>query len=56
LLNYQQLSHNIALIATASQQKLTPEEIKLKAQELGLNLDQPHLKQFLHSRSSQNLL
>ena len=37
----------IALIATASQQKLTPEEIKLKAEELGLNLDQPHLKQFL---------
>ncbi|BAY10099.1 glutathione S-transferase N-terminal domain-containing protein [Calothrix sp. NIES-2098] len=37
----------IALIANASQQQLTPEEIKLKAQELGLNLDQPHLKQFL---------
>ncbi|WP_373270773.1 glutathione S-transferase N-terminal domain-containing protein [Nostoc sp. T09] len=37
----------ISLIAIASQQKLTPEEIKLKAQELGLNLDQPHLQQFL---------
>nr|WP_260676019.1 MULTISPECIES: sulfur transferase domain-containing protein [Nostocales] len=37
----------IALIATASQQKLTPEEIKLKAEELGLNLEQPHLKQFI---------
>jgi uncharacterized protein (TIGR01244 family) len=37
----------IALIAAAIQQSLTFEEITEKAQELGLNLDQPHLKEFL---------
>jgi uncharacterized protein (TIGR01244 family) len=37
----------IALIATATQKGLTHEQITQKAQELGLNLDQPHLKQFL---------
>jgi len=33
-----------ALIAFATQQK---EAILAKAQELGINLEQPHLKQFL---------
>ena len=37
----------IALIAAAIQQRLTFEEITEKAQEVGLNLDQPHLKEFL---------
>ena len=37
----------IALIATALQEGLTYEQITQKAQELGLNLEQPHLKQFL---------
>lgn len=37
----------IALIATALQENLTYEQITEKAQELGLNLEQPHLKQFL---------
>ncbi|MEH1857391.1 MAG: sulfur transferase domain-containing protein [Nostoc sp.] len=37
----------IALIANAISESLTYEEISQKAQELGLNLEQPHLKQFL---------
>ncbi|MEH2365539.1 beta-lactamase hydrolase domain-containing protein [Nostoc sp.] len=37
----------IALIANAISEGLTYEEISQKAQELGLNLEQPHLKQFL---------
>ncbi|PHM09769.1 beta-lactamase hydrolase domain-containing protein [Nostoc sp. 'Peltigera malacea cyanobiont' DB3992] len=37
----------IALIANAINEGLTYEEISQKAQELGLNLEQPHLKQFL---------
>ena len=37
----------IALIATALQENLTYEQITEKAQELGLNLEQPHLQQFL---------
>ncbi|MCU0542626.1 MAG: sulfur transferase domain-containing protein [Oscillatoriaceae cyanobacterium Prado104] len=37
----------IALIATAIQAGLTYEEITEKAGELGINLDQPQLKQFL---------
>lgn len=36
-----------ALIAFATQQKLSREAILAKAQELGINLEQPHLKQFL---------
>jgi len=36
-----------ALIAFATQQKLSQEAILAKAQELGINLEQPHLKQFL---------
>lgn len=36
-----------ALIAFATQQKLSQEGILAKAQELGINLEQPHLKQFL---------
>ncbi|MEH1820801.1 MAG: sulfur transferase domain-containing protein [Nostoc sp.] len=37
----------IALIANAISEGLTYEEISQKAQELGLSLEQPHLKQFL---------
>lgn len=37
----------IALIAEAIQGGLTYEEIAQKANELGINLEQPHLKQFL---------
>jgi uncharacterized protein (TIGR01244 family) len=37
----------IALIAEAIQAGLTYEEIAQKANELGINLEQPHLKQFL---------
>ncbi|QHG15495.1 sulfur transferase domain-containing protein [Nostoc sp. ATCC 53789] len=37
----------IALISNAISEGLTYEEISQKAQELGLNLEQPHLKQFL---------
>ncbi|WP_413172408.1 beta-lactamase hydrolase domain-containing protein [Anabaena azotica] len=37
----------IALIADAIQAGLTYEEIAQKATELGINLEQPHLKQFL---------
>ncbi|MFN6461674.1 MAG: beta-lactamase hydrolase domain-containing protein [Nostoc sp. DedVER02] len=37
----------IALIANAISEGLTYEEISQKAQDLGLNLEQPHLKQFL---------
>lgn len=37
----------IALIATAINQGLTYEQIALKAQELGIDLEQPHLKQFI---------
>lgn len=37
----------IALIATAIKEGLTLEQIKEKANEVGLSLDQPHLKQFL---------
>lgn len=40
----------IALIATALQEGLTYEAIAQKAQELGLTLDQPHLKQFILDR------
>ena len=37
----------IALITTAINEGLTYEQITQKATELGLNLEQPHLKQFL---------
>lgn len=37
----------IALIAAAIKADLTYEQIVEKAQQLGLNLEQPHLKQFL---------
>ena len=37
----------IALIAEAIQAGLTYEQIAQKANELGINLEQPHLKQFL---------
>jgi uncharacterized protein (TIGR01244 family) len=37
----------IALISNAISEGLTYEEISQKGQELGFNLEQPHLKQFL---------
>lgn len=37
----------IALIATAIDEGLTYEQITQKATELGINLEQPHVKQFL---------
>lgn len=40
----------IGLIATAIAQGLTHEQITQKATELGINLEQPHLKQFLLER------
>lgn len=40
-------SGGIALIAEAIKTGLTYEEIAQKAHELGINLEQPHLKQFL---------
>ncbi|MCP6759753.1 MAG: sulfur transferase domain-containing protein [Fischerella sp. CENA71] len=43
---------SIALIAAANQQGLTPEQVKQKAQELGLKLEQPHLQQFLQEEST----
>jgi uncharacterized protein (TIGR01244 family) len=44
----------IALIAEANQQGLTPEQVKQKAQELGLKLEQPHLQQFLQEKSTNS--
>lgn len=41
----------LALIAFATQQKLNREEVLAKVQELGINPEQPHLKQFLESLS-----
>ncbi len=43
----------IALIANAIQSGLNFEEIQAKAESLGINLDQPHLKQFLQEKYSQ---
>jgi uncharacterized protein (TIGR01244 family) len=40
----------IALIATAIQEGLTLEELTTKAKEIGLDLDQPHLKQFVEKQ------
>lgn len=37
----------IGIIATAIEQKWTLEQITQKAEEIGLNLEQPHLKQFI---------
>ncbi|GFE71056.1 beta-lactamase hydrolase domain-containing protein [Chroococcus sp. FPU101] len=37
----------LALISLATQEKLSRDEVLQKAQELGINLEQPHLKQFL---------
>lgn len=37
----------IALIATAIQDGLTLEDLTTKAEEVGVSLDQPHLKQFI---------
>jgi uncharacterized protein (TIGR01244 family) len=43
----------IALIATAKAQNWTLEQLTEKAQEAGLSLDQPHLKQFIQQNYSQ---
>ncbi|NJO42647.1 MAG: hypothetical protein HC769_27185 [Cyanobacteria bacterium CRU_2_1] len=40
----------IALISTAVQEHLTLEQVLVKAEELGLNPEQPHLKQFILDR------
>jgi hypothetical protein len=37
----------IALVATAIQEGFTLEQVLSKAEELGLNPEQPHLKQFI---------
>ena len=39
----------LALIALATQQKLSREEVLSKAQALGINPEQPHLKHFLEN-------
>jgi len=41
----------LALIAFATRNKLNREEVLAKAQELGINIEQPSLKQFLESLS-----
>jgi uncharacterized protein (TIGR01244 family) len=41
----------LALIGFATQQKLNREQVLARAKELGINPDQPHLKQFLESLS-----
>ncbi|MBF2025643.1 MAG: protein tyrosine phosphatase family protein [Oscillatoriales cyanobacterium C42_A2020_001] len=45
----------IALIATARDLKWTLEQLTAKANEVGLSLDQPHLKQFIQETYSSNL-
>jgi len=39
----------IALIAKATQENLSPEELIDQAKQLGLSSDQPHLKQFIET-------
>ncbi|MBD2353125.1 phosphatase [Tolypothrix sp. FACHB-123] len=39
----------LALITFATQQQLNREQVLAKAQELGINPEQPHIKQFLDS-------
>ena len=41
----------LALIAFATQHKLNREQVLAKAEELGINTDQPHLRQFLDNLS-----
>ncbi|MFS0516003.1 beta-lactamase hydrolase domain-containing protein [Nostoc sp. UIC 10607] len=43
----------IALIANAIQESLSYEQITQKAADLGISLDQPHLKQFLLERYTE---
>lgn len=43
----------IGLIANAIQEGLTSEQIKQKAADLGISLEQPHLKQFLLERYTE---
>ncbi|WP_199333684.1 sulfur transferase domain-containing protein [Oculatella sp. FACHB-28] len=39
----------IALIAKATQENLSPEDLTEQAEQLGLEPDQPHLKQFIET-------
>ncbi|GJD19845.1 hypothetical protein RIVM261_048010 [Rivularia sp. IAM M-261] len=43
----------IALIAAAIEEGLSYEEITQKAKEVGISLDQPHLKQFLLDKQNE---
>ncbi|ARV62530.1 phosphatase [Nostocales cyanobacterium HT-58-2] len=40
----------LALIALATKEGLSREQVLKKAEELGININQPHLKQFLESQ------
>ncbi|MUG93499.1 phosphatase [Scytonema sp. UIC 10036] len=40
----------LALIALATKYKLNQEQVLKKAEELGININQPHLKQFLENK------
>jgi hypothetical protein len=40
----------LALIALATNEKLSREQILKKAEELGININQPHLNQFLETQ------
>jgi uncharacterized protein (TIGR01244 family) len=42
----------IGIIATAIEQKWTLEQLTQKAEEIGLNLEQPHLRQFIQQHYS----
>lgn len=43
----------LALIATAVKESWTPEQIAEKAQQLGIQLNQPHLTQFLAEKKAE---
>jgi uncharacterized protein (TIGR01244 family) len=44
----------IALIATAIKEGLTPEQVTVQAEQIGLNPGQPHLKQFILEQKDLN--
>ncbi len=44
----------IALIATSVKEDLTLEQLITKAEEIGLSLEQPHLKQFIEKNYKQD--
>lgn len=46
----------IALIVTATQENLTYEQVVEKARELGISLEQPHLRQFLLEKYSNDAI